>query len=89
MTMPDWNDLKFLEVAMEQHPDRFIPFLMINAKNDPILGEGAYPYGLAKTNKHFFLEVPDSGGHVGFATMGKTGVLWTEKRALQFVMEYS
>ena len=34
MIFPDWNDLKFVEIAMDRHPDRFIPFLMINPKEE-------------------------------------------------------
>lgn len=34
MMLPDWNDLKLVEVAMKRYPDRFIPFLMINPNEE-------------------------------------------------------
>lgn len=37
MTLTDWNDPSFLEVAMKDYPDRFIPYMMVNPKE-----EGAY-----------------------------------------------
>ncbi len=49
MIFPDWNDLKFVEMAMKHHPDRFIPFLMINPKEDgafELLEEGYSKYGI-------------------------------------------
>lgn len=49
MMLPDWNDLRFVEVAMKNNPDRFIPFLMINPKEDgalELVKEGYSKFGI-------------------------------------------
>jgi uncharacterized protein len=61
-----------------------IPTLLISALNDPILTPECFPIAIAESNPNFFLEVTNNGGHVGFATKGKTSP-WTEERALSWV----
>lgn len=34
LIMPDWNDHGFLEIASKEYPDRFIPFMMLNPKEE-------------------------------------------------------
>ncbi|WP_211301986.1 YheT family hydrolase [Chitinophaga niastensis] len=63
-----------------------IPTLLINAKDDPFLGKGCFPYEVADSSKHFYLETPQSGGHVGFVRFGED-FYWSEKRALRFICE--
>lgn len=43
-----------------------IPLLIVNAENDPMLGEKCYPVELASKSKNIYLETPRKGGHVGF-----------------------
>jgi predicted alpha/beta-fold hydrolase len=62
-----------------------IPALIINAKNDSFLGPECYPYKEARENSSIFLEVPKSGGHVGFYE--KQNTTYTEKRAVKFFDE--
>ena len=62
------------------------PTLLVNAANDPFLGEACYPYDMANENEFFHLEVPEKGGHVGFSRR-INGITWGEKRALEFVKE--
>ncbi|PIF00683.1 MAG: alpha/beta hydrolase [Maribacter sp.] len=62
-----------------------IATLIINAKNDSFLGAGCYPYKEAEENNSVFLEVPASGGHVGF--YGDRNTTYTEKRTLRFFAE--
>jgi predicted alpha/beta-fold hydrolase len=62
-----------------------IPALIINAKNDSFLGPECYPYKEARENSSIFLEVPNSGGHVGFYE--KQNTTYTEKRAIKFFKE--
>lgn len=62
-----------------------IPTLLVNAKNDPFLGEACFPYETAAVNPKFFLEVPESGGHVGFIRFNREGLYWSEKRAIKFI----
>ncbi|MCX2745293.1 alpha/beta fold hydrolase [Mangrovivirga sp. M17] len=63
-----------------------VPSLLVNAKNDPILSDSCYPYKLAESHTYFFLETPETGGHVGFMQRGDE-YTWSERRALQFVQE--
>ena len=63
-----------------------IPTLLINALNDPFLGTRSYPVTEAENSKHFFLEIPDYGGHVGFIkSLKMNGELWNEKRTIEFL----
>lgn len=59
-----------------------IPTLLVSAANDPLLGPSCYPFAEAKRNDHFFLEVPQQGGHVGFTAKGE---YWSETRAAEFL----
>ena len=63
---------------------RKLPLLMVNPKNDPFLAGDCYPVEFAKKNDYLFLEMPESGGHCGFITLGNN--LWRPaKRALDFL----
>ena len=59
-----------------------IPTLLVNALNDPFLGPECFPREEAKANPHLHLELPESGGHLGFITFGKE--YWSESRAVEF-----
>lgn len=61
-----------------------IPTLMINALNDPILGDKCYPYKEAEENPNLFLETPKYGGHLGFTIRGKDHG-YMELRAEEFL----
>jgi len=70
---------------------RFIPkikrsTLLINAQDDSFLGSECYPKDLAKDHPCFYLECPKQGGHVGFIDRKIRGPLWSEKRALEFLL---
>ncbi|MDD0854862.1 alpha/beta hydrolase [Halobacteriovorax sp. GB3] len=62
-----------------------VPTLIINAKNDPFLSKECYPIKEAHRNKNLFLEIPNSGGHIGFVTF-KEQQYWTELRAERFLL---
>jgi predicted alpha/beta-fold hydrolase len=62
-----------------------IPALLVNARDDPFLAGGCFPVEEAETNPWFFLEMPRSGGHVGFVTWGSDGEYWSETRAAEFL----
>lgn len=66
-----------------------IPSLLVNAKNDPFLAEPCYPTKEAETNPNFFLEMPGSGGHVGFISFNKKKEYWFESRVVSFLSESS
>lgn len=63
-----------------------VPVLIVNALNDPMLGEACYPYAMASEIDRLFLEVPARGGHVGFTLAGRQ-VSYMELRAEQFIDE--
>lgn len=62
-----------------------VPTLLINAQNDPFLGEPCYPIEEAKANPNLHLEMPESGGHVGFVTFNRQGEYWSETRTVAFL----
>jgi predicted alpha/beta-fold hydrolase len=64
-----------------------VPALIVNAKNDPMLGDKCYPYGIAENHKYLHLETPDFGGHVGFSLKGKEHS-WMDERAFAFISEF-
>ncbi len=62
-----------------------IPSLLINAQNDPFLSRECYPVEIARKNACLFLEMPVTGGHVGFVTFNRDGEYWSEHRAVVFL----
>ncbi|SIN73768.1 YheT family hydrolase [Algoriphagus halophilus] len=65
--------------------DISISTLIINAKNDPLLGPECYPIELAKKKPEIYLEMPDRGGHTGFLLKGNE-FTWAELRLLEFLI---
>jgi hypothetical protein len=62
-----------------------VPSLMINALDDPFLPQSCYPVTEAEANGMFFLEMPASGGHVGFVPgYDWSGRFWHESRIESF-----
>lgn len=66
-------------------PDIQIPTLIVNAKNDPFLADECYPIRQALGNRHVYLEMPESGGHVGFMQFGERRGYWSETRSIEFL----
>jgi predicted alpha/beta-fold hydrolase len=62
-----------------------IPTLLVNARNDPFLAEECYPVEEATANPNFYLEMPPSGGHVGFISFNPEGEYGFESRAVSFL----
>ena len=65
--------------------DISVPTLIVNAKNDPFLSDGCYPIKETASNKHVVLEMPESGGHVGFIEFNSKNLYWSEKRTVAFL----
>ena len=61
------------------------PTLVVNALNDPFLGEDCYPREKFKAHPHVTFEFPAHGGHVGFTLFNQKGLYWSEIRALLFI----
>lgn len=62
-----------------------VPTLLVNARNDPFLAGGCYPIAEADANPNLHLEMPASGGHVGFVAFRQDGLYWSEARAVEFL----
>lgn len=60
------------------------PTLLVNAANDPFLAASCYPTEEAEGHSHFHLEVPESGGHVGFVSACRS-MYWSERRTASFL----
>ena len=67
-------------------PNINIPLLIVNALNDPMLGDLCYPFELAKQKQNIYLETPKLGGHVGF-TMPGAKSSYMEVAAERFIEE--
>ncbi|MDJ0809361.1 MAG: alpha/beta fold hydrolase [Desulfobacterales bacterium] len=61
-----------------------IPTLLLNARNDPFLGPRCYPVDQARESAWLHLEMPATGGHVGFIPPRMQGAYWHENRILAF-----
>jgi predicted alpha/beta-fold hydrolase len=66
-------------------PRIVVPTLLVNARNDPFLGPGCHPQQEAEASNCFHFEAPETGGHVGFPSVGNLGEYWSETRALEFL----
>lgn len=62
-----------------------VPTLIVNARNDSFLAPACYPVEQIAQLENVFLEIPDKGGHCGFAPANKEGLYWSERRAVEFV----
>jgi len=62
-----------------------IPTLLVNAQNDPFLADRCYPIEEAEQSPNLFLEIPATGGHVGFIGFNGDGEYWSETRAVHFL----
>lgn len=61
------------------------PTLFVNALNDPFLTPQCFPKDIANANPNLFFEMPEYGGHVGFAEGLPNGNYWSEERAYTFI----
>jgi uncharacterized protein len=62
-----------------------IPTLIINAKNDPFLSKECFPFEKIKSMEKVYFQAPEMGGHCGFYPDDYQGILWSERRALEWV----
>lgn len=98
-TIQDFDELFNTLIYGFEHVDEFyraispkvvmdaisIPTLVVNAENDPFLPPDCYPKEAASRNENIFLEIPESGGHVGFMTLTWKGIFWSESRTEAFL----
>ena len=77
----------FARATCDQYlPTISVPVLIVNAANDPMLGEACYPRAVAEESKFIHLEIPQVGGHTGFTLAGKS-YSYMEQRAESFINE--
>ncbi len=69
-------------------PEIKIPTLIINAINDPFLPKECFPVVEAGYNTHVTLEMPKSGGHVGFVSFNKEKIYWSEHQVTCFLNDH-
>ena len=62
-----------------------VPTLILTARNDPFLTDESLPFAEAEANPSLFLEVPESGGHVGFLDFARGTQPWFERRVAEFI----
>lgn len=63
-----------------------VPALLLNARNDPFLTAESFPETEASRSDLFYLEAPESGGHVGFLDLKEGLTPWSERRAVEFLV---
>ncbi len=63
-----------------------LPTLILNALNDPLLGQECYPVTFAQGSTEIFLEMPKRGGHTGFTIPGSE-FNYAEYRLLEFLTQ--
>ncbi|WP_139958770.1 YheT family hydrolase [Flavicella sediminum] len=61
-----------------------LPTYFITAKDDPFLSASCFPIATAKSHKHLFLELTNTGGHIGFIENFRKRD-WLEKKITNFV----
>lgn len=62
-----------------------LPTLLVNAADDPFLSPSCYPVDVAAASRHLTLEIPKSGGHVGFVERSAVNQYWSERRVARFL----
>lgn len=78
----------FTQATCDQFlPNINVPTLIVNALNDPMLGDLCYPYDKARESEFVFLETPKRGGHVGF-TIKPNAPSYIELRIESFINEH-
>jgi hypothetical protein len=64
-----------------------VPTLILNACDDPLLTAESFPVAEAEANQRLFLEMPKSGGHLGFIDLVRGIEPWSERRVVEFIGE--
>lgn len=80
----DTDEFYYEATAKNFMPGIKRPVLLINALNDPMLEDDCYPVDLCQSHPHIHLELPKTGGHVGFAQKGSPEN-WAEIRTWAWV----
>lgn len=83
------NALDYYEKCSSKYflPGIKVPTLVVNAANDPFLAGDCFNPELFTDLDDVYFELPDEGGHCGFASYSNGGMFWSEIRALEFASE--
>jgi predicted alpha/beta-fold hydrolase len=63
-----------------------LPTLFIQSKDDPFLTKESFPQRIAQKSSNVFLEITESGGHIGFISTVPSFSYWHEKRVADFLI---
>jgi predicted alpha/beta-fold hydrolase len=66
-----------------------VPTLILTSANDPFLPEPCYPIKEAESNENLYLEMPATGGHVGFTNKGEGKSAWMFGRVVDFIGQFA
>jgi uncharacterized protein len=66
-----------------------VPTLVLSARDDPFLTPDSLPFAGAEANAHLFLEVTETGGHLGFFHSLASDQTWAERRIVEFLAALS
>jgi len=61
------------------------PTLMVNALDDPFLGDACFPRAEAEDHPYLTLEISRHGGHLGFLGWRPKDPGWMERRAMEYL----
>jgi uncharacterized protein len=74
------------KTSARQFLDRItVPTLILIACDDPLLTPESFPVAEAEGNPCLFLEMPKSGGHLGFIDLARGFEPWSERRVVEFL----
>lgn len=62
-----------------------VPSLVLNAADDPFFSQTCFPRRAAVINDFLTLEIPRTGGHVGFVVRNADNEYWSESRTADFL----
>jgi uncharacterized protein len=71
--------------ARQYLPRITVRTLILNACDDPLLTPESFPVAEAEGNPRLFLEMPKSGGHLGFIDLVRGFEPWSERRVAEFL----
>jgi uncharacterized protein len=66
-------------------PGITVKTLILSARNDPFLTPDCFPFAEAERNARLFLEMPETGGHLGFLDSWNGDETWAERRVIEFL----
>ncbi len=82
----DAHDFYSKASTVDKLKDIRCPVLIVNALNDPFLGDECYPVDECRRLDNIYLETPKGGGHVGFS-YDRTYRSYMDHRPLEFFTE--